>query len=92
MGENVAAVKAADRSREVPEMADSSCVVPEQGSKRAAPEEGMSDRPVKRVGCAPRCKSLASAFACHDSSNLFVGVDTPLLITMLILACLAWGL
>jgi hypothetical protein len=49
MGENVAAVEAADRSREAPEAADSSRAVPEQGSKRAAPEQGMSDRPVKRA-------------------------------------------
>jgi hypothetical protein len=49
MGENVAVVEAADRSREAPETADSSRVVPEQGSKRAAPELGMLDRPVKKA-------------------------------------------
>jgi hypothetical protein len=38
MGENIAAVEAADRSREVPEMADLRRAVPEQSSKRAAPE------------------------------------------------------
>jgi hypothetical protein len=47
MGENVAAVEAVDRSREALEMADSSRVVPEQGLKHTAPEQGMSDRPVK---------------------------------------------
>jgi hypothetical protein len=30
-------------------MADSSRAVPEQGSKRTAPEQGMSDRLVKRA-------------------------------------------
>jgi hypothetical protein len=49
MGENVAAVEAASRSREAPETADSSRVVPEQGSKRAAPEQGMSDCPMKKA-------------------------------------------
>jgi hypothetical protein len=49
MGENVATVEAADRSREAPEAADSSRAVPEQGSKRTALEQGMSDRPVKRA-------------------------------------------
>jgi hypothetical protein len=49
MGENVVAVEAVDRSREAPETADSSRAVPEQGSKRAAPEQGMSDRPVKKA-------------------------------------------
>jgi hypothetical protein len=43
MGENVAAVEAADRSREALETAGSSRAVPEQGSKRAAPKQGMSD-------------------------------------------------
>jgi hypothetical protein len=38
MGENVATIEAIDRSREVPEMANSSRAVPEQGSKRAASE------------------------------------------------------
>jgi hypothetical protein len=38
MGENIATVKAADRSGEVPEMADLRRAVPEQSSKRAAPE------------------------------------------------------
>jgi hypothetical protein len=37
MRENVAAVEAADRSREAPETAASSRAVPKQGSKRAAP-------------------------------------------------------
>jgi hypothetical protein len=49
MGENVAAVEAADRSREAPETVDSSRTVPEQGSKRSAPEQGMSNRPVKKA-------------------------------------------
>jgi hypothetical protein len=30
-------------------MADPRCVIPEQGSKRAAPEQGMSDHPVKKA-------------------------------------------
>jgi hypothetical protein len=38
MGENIATVKAADRSGEVPEMVDLRRAVPEQSSKRAAPE------------------------------------------------------
>jgi hypothetical protein len=49
MGENVAAIEAADRSREAPEMADSSHVVPEQGSKCVTPEQGMSNRSMKRA-------------------------------------------
>jgi hypothetical protein len=49
MGENVATVEAADQSRKAPDTADSSCAVPEQGSKRTAPEHDMSDRPVKRA-------------------------------------------
>jgi hypothetical protein len=49
MGENVATVEAAGRSREAPETADSSCAVLEQGSKRAAPKQGMSDRLVKKA-------------------------------------------
>jgi hypothetical protein len=49
MRENVAAVEAVDRSREAPETANSSRAVPELGSKRAAPEQGMSDHPVKKV-------------------------------------------
>jgi hypothetical protein len=49
MGENVAAVVAADQSGEAPEMTASRHVVPEQGSKCAAPEQGMSDRPVKKA-------------------------------------------
>jgi hypothetical protein len=42
MGENVTATEAL-------EMADSSRAVPEQGSKRTALEQGMSDCPVKRA-------------------------------------------
>jgi hypothetical protein len=49
MGESVAAVEAAGRSGEAPETADSRRDVPEQGSKRAAPKQGMSDRPVKKA-------------------------------------------
>jgi hypothetical protein len=49
MGENVVAVEAVDRSREAPETADSSRAIPEQGSKCATPEQGMSDRPVKKA-------------------------------------------
>ena len=49
MGENVAAVEAAGRSRGAPETVDSSHAVPEQGLKRAAPEQGISDRPMKKT-------------------------------------------
>jgi hypothetical protein len=49
MGENVVTMETADRSRGVPETADSSRAVPGQGSKRAAPEQGMSDRPMKKA-------------------------------------------
>jgi hypothetical protein len=49
MGENIAAVEAADRSREAPETTSSRRAVPEQGSKCAALEQGMSDRPVKKA-------------------------------------------
>jgi hypothetical protein len=49
MRENVAAIEAADRSREAPKTADSSRATPEQGSKRAAPGQGTSDRPVKKA-------------------------------------------
>jgi hypothetical protein len=49
MGENVAAVEAASRSGEAPETADSSRAVPEMGSKCVAPEQGMSDRLVKKA-------------------------------------------
>jgi hypothetical protein len=49
MGESVAAVEAAGRGGEAPETADPRCAVPEQGSKRATPEQGMSDRPVKKA-------------------------------------------
>jgi hypothetical protein len=49
MGENVVAVEAADRSRGAPETVDSSHTVPEQGSKRAAPEQGMSDCSVRKA-------------------------------------------
>jgi hypothetical protein len=49
MVENVSTVEAADRSRKAPETADSCRAVPEQGSKRAAPGQGMSDRLVKKA-------------------------------------------
>jgi hypothetical protein len=49
MGESVVAVEAADRGREAAESADSGRDVPKQGSKRAAPEQGMSDRLVKKA-------------------------------------------
>jgi hypothetical protein len=49
MGEKVATVEVADRSRGAPETTDLSRAVPEQGSKRAVPEQGMSDRPVKKA-------------------------------------------
>jgi hypothetical protein len=49
MGENVAAVEAASQSGEAPETADPSRAVPKQGSKCAAPEKGVSYRPVKKA-------------------------------------------
>jgi hypothetical protein len=61
MGENVATGEAADRSREAPEMADSRRVVLEQGSKRAAPGQGLSDRPVKKAQV--RSKMLVSGLS-----------------------------
>jgi hypothetical protein len=48
-GGSVAAVEAADRSREAPETVGSRRAAPEQGLKRATPEQGMSDRPVKEA-------------------------------------------
>jgi hypothetical protein len=48
MGENVAAIEAADRNREAPETTDSRRTVPEQGLKHASSEPGMSDRTVKK--------------------------------------------
>jgi hypothetical protein len=61
MGENIAAVEAADRSREVPETAGSGRAMPEQGSKRAAPKQGMSDCPMKRAWV--RSKMYVSNFS-----------------------------
>jgi hypothetical protein len=49
MGESATAVEAAGRSGAVLETADPRCAVPEQGSKRAAREQGLSDRPVKKA-------------------------------------------
>jgi hypothetical protein len=46
---SVTAVEVAGRSGEAPETAGSIRVIPEQGSKRAAPGQGMSDRPVKKA-------------------------------------------
>jgi hypothetical protein len=43
IGESVAAIVAAGRGREAPETADS------RRRKRAAPEQGMSNRPVKKA-------------------------------------------
>jgi hypothetical protein len=48
-GGSVAAVQATDRSGEAPETASSRRAVPKQGSKHAAPEQGMSDRPAKKA-------------------------------------------
>jgi hypothetical protein len=45
MGENVVAVEATDQSGEALETVDLRRAVPKQSSKRAAPEQGMSDRP-----------------------------------------------
>jgi hypothetical protein len=49
MGENVAIVEAADRSGEAPETTDLRRAIPKHSSKRAAPEQGMSDHPVKKA-------------------------------------------
>jgi hypothetical protein len=48
-GGSVATVEAAGRNGEAPEMVSSRRVVPERGSKRAASEQGISDRPVKKA-------------------------------------------
>jgi hypothetical protein len=48
-GENVAAVEAAGRSGEAPKTTGSRRVIPKQGSKRAAPEQGISDHLVKKA-------------------------------------------
>jgi hypothetical protein len=40
---------APERMGEAPEMADSRRAIPEQGSKRATLEQGMSDRPVNKA-------------------------------------------
>jgi hypothetical protein len=49
MGESVAAVEAAGRSEVAPETTGPRRAVPEQGSKCATPEQGTSDRPVKKA-------------------------------------------
>jgi hypothetical protein len=49
MGESVAATEAAGRSGAVPETACLRCAAPEQGSKHTAPEQGPSDRPMKKA-------------------------------------------
>jgi hypothetical protein len=61
MGENVSVVEAAGRSGGAFETADSRCATPEQGSKRAAPEQGMSDRLVKKARV--RSKMYVSDFS-----------------------------
>jgi hypothetical protein len=61
MGGSVAAVETAGRGGEASEMADPRRVVPEQGSKRAAPEQGMSDRPVQKARV--RSKMYVSDFS-----------------------------
>jgi hypothetical protein len=48
-GESVAAVEAAGRSGAAPETVSPRRAVPDKGSKRAAPEQGSSDRPVKKA-------------------------------------------
>jgi hypothetical protein len=52
-GEHVAAVEAADRSGAAPELVGSRRAALEQGSKRAAPKQGLSAPPVKK----PRVRS-----------------------------------
>jgi hypothetical protein len=47
--ESVTTVEAAGRSGRAPETADTRCAVPKQGLKRAAPEQGTSDHPVKKA-------------------------------------------
>jgi hypothetical protein len=50
MGESVAAVEAVGRSGAAPGTTISERVAPESlGSKRAAPQQGMSGRPVKKA-------------------------------------------
>jgi hypothetical protein len=49
MGESVAAVEVAGRSGAALETAGPRRTVPEQGSKCVAPEQGTSDRPVKKA-------------------------------------------
>jgi hypothetical protein len=49
MREGVATIEAVGRGGEAPKTADSRCDVPEQGLKCTAPEQGMSDRPVKKA-------------------------------------------
>jgi hypothetical protein len=49
MGENVAAIETAGRSREAPETVDASRTVLKHSSKHAAPEQDMSDRLVKKA-------------------------------------------
>jgi hypothetical protein len=49
MGKSAAAVDAAGRSGAVPETEDLRRAVLEHGSKRTAPEQGSSDRPVKKA-------------------------------------------
>jgi hypothetical protein len=57
----VAAGEAADRSGVAPELAGS-----EQGSKRIAPEQGLSSRLVRNPGCAPRCEFSTLDFLIVD--------------------------
>jgi hypothetical protein len=47
--EKAAAIEATGRSGAAPESTGPRRTVPEQGSKRAAPELGLSDRPVKKA-------------------------------------------
>jgi hypothetical protein len=48
-GESVAAAEVVGQSGAAPEMAGLRRAVPEQGSKRVAPEQGTSDRQVKKA-------------------------------------------
>jgi hypothetical protein len=48
-GESVTTVEAAGRSGRAPETADPRCAVPKRGMKSTAPEQGTSDRPVKKA-------------------------------------------
>jgi hypothetical protein len=48
-GESIATIEAAGRSGAAPETAGLRRAAPELGSKQAAPDQGSSDRPVKKA-------------------------------------------